>query len=125
MTSEDAGSILDPQAKAAYRSRLAELEEELAEAEAWGDAERGARAKEEQDFLARELAGAMGLARRDRKAASASEQARINVTKAIRSALSRIRKNGPALGLHLDRTIRTGTFCSYVPDPRFPIPWQL
>jgi len=125
VTSEDAGSILDPQAKAAYRSRLAELEEELAEAEAWGDAERGARAKEEQDFLARELAGAMGLARRDRKAASASEQARINVTKAIRSALSRIRKNGPALGLHLDRTIRTGTFCSYVPDPRFPIPWQL
>lgn len=122
---EDAGSILDAQAKAAYRRRLAELEEELQEAEAWGDGERAARVREERDFLARELAGAMGLGGRDRKATSAAEQSRINVTKAIKAALSRIRKNSSALGLHLDRTIRTGMFCSYIPDPRFPIPWQL
>jgi len=125
VTDEDAGSILDPQAKAAYRRRLAELEEELEEAKVWDDPERAARAKEEGDFLTRELAGAMGLGGRDRKAASAAEHARINVTKAIKSALTRIRKNSPALGLHLDRTIRTGAFCSYIPDPRFPIPWQL
>ena len=123
--SDDAGSILDPQAKAEYRSRLSELEEELAEAEAWDDAERAARVKEERDFLVRELAGAVGLGGRDRKAASVSEQTRVNVTKAIRSALARIRRESPALGQHLDRTIRTGTFCSYVPDPRVPVPWQL
>ena len=122
---DDAGSILDPQAKAAYRSRLSELEEELAEAETWEDVERAARVKQERDFLVRELAGAVGLGGRDRKAASVSEQTRVNVTKAIRSALSRIRRDGPALGLHLDRTVRTGTFCSYVPDPRSPVPWQL
>jgi len=121
----DGDSILDPQAKAAYRRRLGELEEELDEAQAFGDAERAARAKEEQDFLARELAGAMGLGGRNRKAASESERARINITKTIRSALSRIRKNSPALGLHLERTIRTGAFCSYVPDPRFPVDWRL
>ncbi|MDP9300081.1 MAG: AAA family ATPase [Actinomycetota bacterium] len=121
----DAGSLLDPQAKAAYRRRLAELEGELEEAEVWGDPERAARAKEELDFLTRELAGGMGLGGRDRKAASAAEQARINVTKAIRSALARIRKNSSALGLHLDRTIRTGAFCSYAPDPRSAVPWQL
>jgi tetratricopeptide (TPR) repeat protein len=125
LASEDAGSILDPQAKAAYRSRLSDLEDELAEAEAWDDAERAARVEEERDFLVRELAGAVGLGGRDRKAASVSEQTRVNVTKAIRSALSRIRRDGRALGLHLDRTVRTGTFCSYVPDPRSPIPWQL
>jgi tetratricopeptide (TPR) repeat protein len=120
----DGGSILDSQAKAAYRRRLGELEEELDEAQESGDAERAARAKGEQDFLARELAGALGLGGRDRKAASESERARINITKTIRSALSRIRKNSPAMGLHLERTIRTGTFCSYVPDPRFPIDWR-
>jgi non-specific serine/threonine protein kinase len=121
----DAGSLLDPQAKAEYRRRLTELEGELEEAEVWGDPERTARAKEELDFLTRELAGAVGLGGRDRKAASAAEHARINVTKAIRSALTRIRKNSPALGLHLDRTIRTGAFCSYIPDPRSAVPWQL
>jgi hypothetical protein len=121
----DAGSVLDPQAKTEYRRRLAELEDELQEAEAWSDPERTALAKEERDFLTRELAGAMGLGGRDRKAASDAEHARINVTKAIRSALTRIGKNSPALGLHLDRTIRTGTFCSYIPDPRSAVPWQL
>ena len=121
----DAGSLLDPQAKAAYRRRLGELEDELEEAEAWNDPERAALAKEERDFLAGELAGALGLGGRDRKASSAAEHARINVTKAIRSALTRIGKNSPALGLHLDRTIRTGAFCSYTPDPRSAVAWQI
>ncbi|MGA9161531.1 MAG: hypothetical protein WB297_11815, partial [Actinomycetota bacterium] len=125
VASADAGSVLDPRAKAAYRSRLRELEEELVQAEAWEDAERAARIGQERDFLVRELAAAVGLGGRDRKTASVSEQARVNVTKAIRSALSRIRRDGPALGLHLDRTVRTGTFCSYEPDPRSPVPWQL
>ena len=83
------------------------------------------RAKEERDFLARELSGALGLGGRDRKSAAAAERARINVTKAIKGALSRIRENSPSLGVHLDNTIRTGAFCSYVPDLRFPIPWRL
>ena len=125
VASEDAGNILDPRAKAAYRSRLSDLEEDLAEAEGWDDAARAAQIEEERDFLVRELAGAVGLGGRDRKAASVAEQTRVNVTKAIRSALSRIRKDAPALGLHLDRTIRTGTFCSYAPDPRSPVAWQL
>jgi tetratricopeptide (TPR) repeat protein len=124
-SSDDAGSILDPQARTEYRDRLSELEQELTEAETWDDAERAARIRDERGFFVRELAAAVGLGGRDRKAASVSEQARVNVTKAIRSGLSRIRKDAPALGLHLDRTVRTGTFCSYVPDPRSVVPWQL
>ena len=121
----DAGETLDAQAKAAYRSRLAELEGELDEARAFGDPERAARAEEERDFLVHELAGAIGLGGRDRRMGSPSERARVSVTRAIRSALARINENSSALGEHLERTIRTGTFCSYRPDPRAPIDWRI
>jgi hypothetical protein len=121
----DAGPRLDAAAKAAYRDRLEELRGEVAEGEAWNDAERAARARTEMEFLADELAGAVGLGGRDRKAGSAAERARLSVTRAIRSALARIAEQHPALGRHLDATIRTGTFCSYTPDPRVPFTWQL
>jgi hypothetical protein len=45
------------------------------------------------------------------------------VTRAIRQAMSRIADHQPKLGEHLDRTIRTGTYCVYVPDPRAPGDW--
>ena len=57
----DAGEILDAQAKEAYRRRLAEIDEDIDEAQAAGDAERAAQADAERDFLIRELAGAVGL----------------------------------------------------------------
>jgi hypothetical protein len=121
----DAGAVLDPQAKAEYRRRLEELREEAEEAESFNDPERAARAQEEIDFIARELAGAVGLGGRDRKAASASERARVNVTRTIKSAVDRVAENDPALGRYLSQTIRTGTFCSYEPDPASPVAWRL
>jgi hypothetical protein len=123
--SSDAGEILDARAKAEYRRRLAELEDDLEEARSFGDEERAARVEQERDFLVAELSSALGLGGRSRRAASASERARVSVTKAIRSALARIRKESPSLGDHLEHTIHTGTFCSYMPDPRAPIDWQL
>ncbi len=124
-TPADAGAILDPRAKAEYRHRLAELEDEAEEARALGDTERAARADEERDFLVRELASALGLGGRDRRTASPSERARVSVTRAIRTALARIREHSTILGEHLDRTVHTGTFCSYTPDPRAPVDWRL
>jgi tetratricopeptide (TPR) repeat protein len=121
----DAGATLDTQAKAEYRRRLDELEGELDEARAFCDPERAARAEEERDFLVRELASAIGLGGRDRRMGSPSERARVSVTRAIRSALARIGEHSSALGDHLERTIRTGTFCSYTPDPRAPIDWRI
>lgn len=59
------------------------------------------------------------------KAASASERARVGVTRTIRSAIARIAEAHPVLGAHLDMTVRTGTYCAYEPDPRVPITWQL
>ena len=99
---------------------LRELEEDLAEATSWADPVRAARARQEMQFLADELAAAVGLGGRDRKTGSAAERARVNITRAIRAALSRIRAHSPALADHLDATIHTGTFCSYAPDPRAP-----
>jgi hypothetical protein len=120
----DTGPVLDERAKTAYRARLRELEEELAEATSWADPVRAARARQEMQFLADELAAAVGLGGRDRKTGSAAERARVNITRAIRAALARIRAHSPALAGHLDATIHTGTFCSYAPDPRAPITWR-
>jgi hypothetical protein len=120
----DAGEMLDAEAKAAYKARLQDLEAELEEAEAWADSERAARAREERDFLVAELARAVGLGGRDRKAGSHAERARLNVTRAIKAALDNIDRYHPSLGRHLRATVRTGTYCSYSPDPRVPVNWQ-
>jgi hypothetical protein len=115
---------LDEQAKTAYRARLRDLEEDLAEATSWADPVRAATARQEMQFLTGQLAAAVGLGGRDRRAGSAAERARVNITKAVKIALSRIRAYSPALADHLDATIHTGTFCSYTPDPRAPIAWH-
>jgi hypothetical protein len=108
-----ADEVLDPQARAAYRQRLTALDEELAEAEAWRDTERASRLRAEKDFLVRELAAATGLGGRPRRLGAESERARLNVTRAIRSAITKIRDRAPAAAAHLDRSVRTGTRCSY------------
>jgi tetratricopeptide (TPR) repeat protein len=81
---ETAGAWLDEEAKRAYRERLAQLEDDLDEAERWGDVERAARAREERELIGQELARAVGLGGRDRPAGSAAERARVNTTRAIR-----------------------------------------
>ncbi|HEV3401165.1 MAG TPA: AAA family ATPase, partial [Acidimicrobiales bacterium] len=70
------------------------------------------------------LAGALGLGGRHRRAGSTSERARLAVTKAIRSTLRKLAQADPELGRHLERTVRTGTFCSYSPDPALGVEWR-
>ena len=116
----DAGEMLDEQAKVAYRRRLSELREELEEAKELGNVERAEQAEEEIDALTRELSRAVGLGGRNRRAASASERARQSITKTIKAVVERIAQSDAALGDILSRCIRTGTFCSYQPDPDLP-----
>jgi hypothetical protein len=120
----DSGPLLDAHAKNAYRRRLAEIDEDLEEARLRRDDERAANAALERDFLVKELSRAAGLGGRDRRAGSASERARVSVTRAVRHALSHIRKHHPPLGEHLGRTIRTGTYCVYLPDSRITTTWM-
>ena len=119
-----AGAMLDEPAKHAYRDRIAELEAEIDEARRWNDPERTARAEGELDALTRELARAVGLGGRDRRAASDSERARVSVTKALRGAVRRLEDQHPELGRHLTLAVHTGTFCAYDPDPRAPVSWD-
>jgi non-specific serine/threonine protein kinase len=121
----DAGPLLDAAAKEAYRLRLDDLREDVEEAESFNDPERAARAREEIEFLQSELAGAVGLGGRDRKAASNAERARVSVTKAIRATIKRIHQYDPVLARELETTVRTGTFCVHEPDPRHPLEWKV
>ena len=121
----DAGPMLDERAKEAYRRRLADIEDDLTEAQANGDGERVAQAEVERDLLLGELSHAVGLGGRDRRVGSASERARASVTRAIRQAVTRIGEHHPSLGTHLDRAVRTGTFCAYLPDSRASTRWQV
>jgi hypothetical protein len=119
----DAGELLDHRARDAYRRRLAEIDDDIERARALGDARREAQADAERDFLVRELSRAVGLGGRDRRASSASERARVAVTRAIRHGMARIGEHHPQLGEHLDGAVRTGTYCAYLPGPRAPAGW--
>jgi predicted ATPase len=118
----DAGDVLDTQARAAYKQRLRELHAELEEARGYNDLGRAEKVREEIDFLTQELSLAVGLGGRARKAASVTERARVNVTRALKAAIKKIADAHPSLGQHLARTVKTGTFCSYTPD--LPCSWQ-
>lgn len=114
----DVGSVgpaLDGQALDQYRVRLRELRAEIDDAQARNDVGRVARAREEVDFLERELTRAVGLGGRARKHASAVERARINVQRRLKLAIAHIEQHAPALGRRLGETIRTGTYCAFEP----------
>src|SRR5258708_32221745 len=89
-----------------------------------GNVERAEGTEQEIDALTKELSRAVGLGGRSRRAASASERARQTITKTIKSVLERIAQSDSQLGDILSRCIKTGTFCSYQPDPDFPIAWE-
>ena len=122
---DDGGPVLDAAAKDAYRHRLNDLAEDLEEARRHNDPERAARAEAEIDALTEQLAAAVGVGGRDRRAASQSERARVAATRNLRAVIHRAADVHPSLARHLEMTIRTGTYCSYQPDPRVPIDWTI
>ena len=72
-----------------------------------------------------DLARAFGLGGRDRRASSAAEKARLNVTRALRSVLAKLTDALPEAGGVLDRRVRTGSFCVYEPDPDDAVMWSV
>ncbi len=120
----DAGPMLDARAKREYQHRLGELRGELDEAREANDFDRAAAAEEEIDFIEAEVSRAVGLGGRDRLASSATERARISVTKAIKAAVAKISQQNRDLADYLLATIKTGNFCSYRPDDEPPVFWK-
>ena len=121
----DAGAHLDARAKSAYKRRLTELRDELAEAKQFGNEQQALSLEQDIDALLGELRRAIGLRGRDRKAASPAERARVNVTRTIKLALEHIGRVHPELETHLTASVKTGTFCRYQPDPDEVVNWRI
>jgi predicted ATPase len=117
----DAGPMLDREALRQYRKRLADLDEELEDAEARHDVARHAKRSAERAALLKELARATGLGGRARRTGSPTEKARLNVTRTIRHAIAHLSTALPELAVHLDESLATGVSCCY--EPRVPIAW--
>jgi tetratricopeptide (TPR) repeat protein len=111
----DAGPMLDARARQEYERRLEDLEEELHEAEAFGDQLRASRAQTEIEAIAEELSRAVGLGGRARRSGSLTERARINVQRRLKDVIVRASAGAPRLARHLEQSIKTGTFCCYRP----------
>jgi hypothetical protein len=119
----DAGAILDSRARAAYRRRIEALRAQADEALATGDLDAAEVRQAELDQLVSQLAQAFGLGGRDRRAASAAERARLNVTRALRSAIGKVAEAMPGVGPLLDRGVRTGLYCTFEPAPGDEVRW--
>lgn len=119
----DAGELLDATAKTAYRRQLECLRAQMDDADACGNEERSWQVQAEIDALVAELSRGMGLGGRDRRASSAAERARLNVTRALRAAIRRIEEAQQTLGRHLDRFVSTGIFCIYTPPADSDVRW--
>lgn len=117
--------VLDDEARAAYRRRLAEVEDDIVQAESDLDDVRRLHAEQDRAYLLAELGRAVGLGGRDRTTHGTSERARTSVTRSLRYALARITDHDPELGAHLRRRVRTGLYCCYEADPMAHLDWDV
>jgi hypothetical protein len=102
----------DAQARAAYRTRRAELRDELAEAERASDSAGALRARAELEAIDEELAVAYRAGKR-RAPSDPLEKARKAVAWRIHHALNRLDGLQPAVAGHLRESIKTGICCRY------------
>ncbi|HEX2023163.1 MAG TPA: hypothetical protein VHF00_00520 [Acidimicrobiales bacterium] len=120
----DAGELLDARARSAYRRRIEALRTEIDDALAAGSDRHAEGLQSELDQLVGQLAQAFGLGGRARRASSAAERARLNVTRALRAATARIGEALPEAGSVLDRRLRTGLYCVYEPGDGDKVRWS-
>jgi hypothetical protein len=118
-----ADPVLDEQAKAAFKSRLARLAREIDDADAAGSPGRAKTLRSERDALIRELTAATGLGGRDRRLGDEAERARKTVSARVRDALAKIERVHPELATHLRSALRMGTVCSCTPAE--PTTWKV
>jgi tetratricopeptide (TPR) repeat protein len=117
--------MLDDAARAAYRRRLAALDEQLDAADRAGDVDRARAAQAERTTVLAELRRATGLGGRPRTGAGETERARVSVTQALWASVDRVESAAPLAGAHLRASLRTGRLCRYQPAPGGPARWSL
>lgn len=119
--------VVDRQALAAYRRRLAELDAARDGAHAANDIGRMGLLEEEREVLLAELRSVTGLGDRIRPASGdQAERARKAVSARIRDTLRKLAEVAPRVAAHLDRSVTTGLRCTYDPPPDEPDPvWSV
>ena len=115
--------VLDDEAKARYKRRLTQLDDEIDRATLRGDDARAATLDRERDALLTELRAAAGLAGRTRRLGDEAERARKTVTARIRDTLRKLDDQHPELAAHLRESVSTGATCVY--QPGAPVRWTL
>jgi pimeloyl-ACP methyl ester carboxylesterase len=104
---------LDERARLEFRRRLAEIDEQLEQAQAAAQDARAAGLEGERQALLEELQAATGLGGRRRALGDSGERARKAVTARIRESIARLQQVHPALARHLEASVTTGTYCVY------------
>lgn len=119
-------AVCDARAIADYRSRLADIRLDLEDPVIQTDVGRMERLQSERFAIEEHLLRNAGIVGARRCSDPNAERARINVKNAISAAVQRMFVANESLGRHLDYSIRTGRFCSYVPQEdthwRFEVP---
>jgi len=117
----DAGQVIDVRALSEYKKEIRDLEEDINEAENNNDFDRLSMLRGEKEFLEQQILAATDLKGRIRKMDGGSNKARNAVSSAIKGSVKKICQKHPEFGQHLQNSIKTGFFCSYVPEK--PISW--
>ena len=108
--------MLDARARRELTARAQALQQEIEDADRLNDIGRRERSREELEKIVETLSQAFGLAGKSRRFGGAVEKARTAVTWRIRSAIRKAVAVHPALGKHLENSVRTGTYCTYAPE---------
>ena len=116
-----AGSAIDEQARAQYKARALEIQDELIEARKLNDSGRVAALQEELEGIAAEMTAATGLGGRRRVVGDTSEKARKSVSAAVSRTVRQVAAANSSLGEHLQKHISSGTALSYQSDGT---PWN-
>lgn len=117
--------VLDDEAREAYRRRLIDVDEDIEDALERNDIGRAELARRDRDYLLAELSRAVGLGGSHRTTGGTAERARTSVTRSIRYAIARLAEQHPAAAQHLERSVSTGTYCVYEPDPVAAVSWEI
>lgn len=121
----DGDPVLDTTARHAYRRRLEALDEQLDAADRAGDVDRATSVNAERSALLAELRRATGLGGRQRALPGEAERARVNATRALWAAVSRLEAAAPLTGAHLRASLHTGRLLRYQPTPGGPARWNV
>lgn len=109
------------QARAQYKARALEIQDELLEARKLNDSGRVAALQEELEGIAGQMTAATGLGGRRRLVGDTSEKARKSVSAAVSRTVRQAAAANSSLGEHLQKHVSSGTALSYQSDGT---PWN-